>query len=191
MPFSLEELSLIDVSIFHVLFSLTLFQIKHELPLICLAIMRDHLADSGCPVVDELTFVHVSISKVKLSWTTHFILNESSLIYILIGPGILPFPLHHTLVHFPLIYITIFEVILPHAMLFAIARFSLVNPIIIFKCLSREFKSVSNPFLTENFFRDILQLPQNDFEGSISYFFSWDIGEFAFFCQNVQLFYCN
>lgn len=122
---------------------------------------------------------------MKLSWSTHFILNEGSLIYVLICPSVFAFALHHALMHFALIYITIFEVIFAHSMLFAIAGFSLVDSIFIFERFFGELKSISNSFLAEHFLWDILQLPKNYFEGSISHLFGWDVRELTLFGQNV------
>ena len=179
MPLSLEKLSLINISIFHELLTLSLLQIAHKLSFIGITIMWNHFSISSCPVVYELSLINISISEDKFSIAVHFILKKSSLIDILIGPSILSFSLHNSFVHLSFIYVSVFEVIFPNSMLLSIACFPFINTIIILYGFFDELKCVGNFFLTKNFFGKILKLPENYFVSSICYFVSWNIRKFA------------
>ena len=170
VPFPLEKFTFINVSILHVLCTLTLLQIIHKLTVICITCMRNHFALPTSSIVHKLTFINITICEHKLTKSTHFISNKISLVNVLIGPCILSFPLHHSLIHFSFINVSIFKVILSNAVLFTVACFPFINTIIIFEVLFGEFKSVGDDFLSKNFLRQILKFKKNNFECSICNF---------------------
>jgi hypothetical protein len=63
MPLSLKKLTFEDVAVFHVLLTPALLQVAHELPLIGIASVRNHLSVSTGCVVDELSLVDISVGK--------------------------------------------------------------------------------------------------------------------------------
>lgn len=63
MPFSLEELTIENIAIFHIFLSFSLPKVVEETTLICLTIFIYHFSLATCLVIHKLSFINVSIGK--------------------------------------------------------------------------------------------------------------------------------
>jgi hypothetical protein len=71
----------------------------------------------------------------------------------------------------------------------AVAGLSLVDAVFVFDGLLQELESVCHSFFSEDFLRKVLQLPKDDFESPICYFFGGNIWKLAVSEQYIEFFY--